>query len=259
LNPNNEQIVSASDIPITDGSLVGTEVEVPRLLEIEEIKDLVQKYCQAALNAIEAGFDGVEIHAANGYLIDQFIYTSRNKRTDMYGGSIENRARFALEIVDAIVDAIGPERTSIRFSPGTSYQDMLCDNVVETWSYITSQLQKSHPKLAFLHFIEARVELHNDPTANAKLVKDTVLPYRDIWKGSFITASGFYNAIDQAMDIAEETGNLFAFGRAFIANPDLVERLRYGCELNKYDCSTFYSHEPVGYTDYPFFNQSKKA
>lgn len=256
LNPNNEQVVSASDLPITDGSLVGAKVEVPRALEIEEIKQLVQKYRQAAINSIEAGFDGVEIHAANGYLIDQFINTSSNKRTDIYGGPIENRTRFALEIVDAIVDAIGPERTSIRFSPGGKYQSMGDDTVVETWSYLTSELQRKHPKLAYLHFVEGRCDLHNEATKN-NLIEDNLQPYRQIWKGPFITASGFSNATQQALDIAEETGDLIAFGRAFIANPDLPERLRNGWGLNKYDRNTFYTKDGTGYNDYPFYDSNK--
>ncbi|KAI8387399.1 hypothetical protein BD560DRAFT_486263 [Blakeslea trispora] len=248
LNPNQEQIVSASDIPISGKNMAGGDYEVPRPLTVEEIKALVQDYRQAALNAVEAGFDGVEIHGANGYLIDQFINTSSNKRTDQYGGSIENRARFALEIVDAVVDAIGADRTAIRFSPGGAFQDMKDDTVVETWSYLTTQLQQNHPDLAYLHFIEARASFFNDEANSV----DTLEPYRQIWKGPFITASGFSTNVPHAIEIAEKTGNLIAFGRAFIANPDLPERIRNGWELNKYDRSTFYTHDAVGYTDYPF-------
>ncbi|RCI02979.1 hypothetical protein CU098_011811 [Rhizopus stolonifer] len=249
-NPNGEQIVSASDIPISGKSMLGRDYEAPRPLTVDEIKAIVQDYRQAALNAIEAGFDGVEIHSANGYLLDQFINTSSNKRTDAYGGSIENRARFPLEVVDAVVDAVGAERTAIRFSPGGKFQDMEDETVVETWSYLTSQLQKNHPDLAYLHFIEARANFFNDEANNV----DTLEPYRQIWKGPFITASGFSTNVPHAIDIAEKTGNLIAFGRAFIANPDLPERIRNGWELNKYDRSTFYTNDAAGYTDYPFYD-----
>ncbi|KAG2235203.1 hypothetical protein BDF21DRAFT_431859 [Thamnidium elegans] len=250
LNPNQEQIVSASAIAITAPSLSGTKHEIPRALEIEEIKDIVNQYARAAKNAIEAGFDGVEIHGANGYLIDQFINTSSNKRTDIYGGSIENRTRFAREVIDAVVEAIGAEKTAIRFSPGGAFQDMKDDTVVETWTYLTSEIQKNHPQLAYLHFVEAR----GDTIGESVNTVDTLAPYRQIWKGPFITASGFSNATQEAIDLAEKTGDLIAFGRAFIANPDLPERLRNGWELNKYNRNTFYTHDAVGYTDYPFYD-----
>ncbi|GAA5812737.1 hypothetical protein MFLAVUS_006195 [Mucor flavus] len=250
LNPNQEQIVSASDIAITSPSSTGGEHEVPRALEIEEIKDIVKQYARAAKNSIEAGFDGVEIHGANGYLIDQFINTSSNKRTDIYGGSIENRTRFAREVIDAVVEAISAEKTAIRFSPGGAFQDMKDDTVVETWSYLTSEIQKNHPQLSYLHFVEARGDMMGESVNTV----DTLVPYRQIWKGPFITASGFSNATQEAIDLAEKTGDLIAFGRAFIANPDLPERLRNGWELNKYDRTTFYNHDAVGYTDYPFYD-----
>lgn len=254
-NPDGAQIVSASAIPISGPTMTGEDHEVPRALEIEEIKELVQTYRQAAINAVEAGFDGVEIHSANGYLLDQFINTSSNKRTDIYGGSIENRGRFSLEVVDAIVDAIGANRTAIRFSPGEAFQDMQDDTVVETWSYLTSEIQKKHPDLAYLHFIQARANIFGNDKNVAP--PDTLGPYRQIWKGPFITSSGFSTATQEAIDLAERTGDLISFGRAFIANPDLPERLRNGWELNKYDRSTFYSEGSVGYTDYPFYEEKK--
>ncbi|KAI9343842.1 hypothetical protein BD770DRAFT_329177 [Pilaira anomala] len=250
LNPNQEQVVSASDIAITGKTLLGNDYETPRPLEIDEIKEIVKQYARAAKLAVEAGFDGVEIHGANGYLIDQFINTSSNKRTDIYGGPIENRARFALEVVDAVVEAIGAERTAIRFSPGGAFQDMKDDTVVETWSYLTSELQKNHPDLAFLHFVEARGDMFSESVNTI----DSLEPYRQIWKGPFISASGFSNATQQAIDLAEKTGDLIAFGRAFIANPDLPQRLANGWELNKYDRSTFYTNDAAGYTDYPFYD-----
>lgn len=251
LNPNQDQVVSASDIPVSGKNAQGNAYEVPRQLEIDEINTTIKDFAQAAKNAIEAGFDGVELHGANGYLIDQFINSSSNKRTDIYGGSIENRSRFALEAVDAVVEAVGAERTAIRFSPGNSYQDMGDDTVVDTWSYLTSQLQERHPDLAYIHFMEA------DAFIKDKLV-DTLEPYRKLWKGPFITANGYSGVPEQAIEIAEKTGDLIAFGRAFIANPDLPERLRQNQELNQADYSTFYTNEAAGYTDYPFYEETKK-
>ncbi|KAG2201305.1 hypothetical protein INT46_003882 [Mucor plumbeus] len=251
LNPNQDQVVSASDVPVSGKNAQGIDYEIPRPLEIDEIKAIIKDFAQAAKNAIEAGFDGVELHGANGYLIDQFTNSSSNKRTDIYGGSIKNRSRFALEAVDAVVEAIGAERTAIRFSPGNSYQEMADDTVVDTWSYLTSQLQERHPDLAYVHFMEA------DAFTKDELV-DTLEPYRKLWKGPFITANGYSDAPKKAIEIAENTGDLIAFGRAFIANPDLPERLRQNQELNQADYSTFYTNEAAGYTDYPFYEEAKK-
>lgn len=156
--PENAQPVSASAIAINDKDLTGQPYVVPRALELNEIPNVIADYVKAAENAIEAGFDGVEIHGANGYLLDQFINSNSNVRTDKYGGSIENRARLTLEVVDAVQSAIGPERTAIRFSPWGAFQDMGDDTTLETWSYLTQQLQDNHPKLAYLHFVEPRLE-----------------------------------------------------------------------------------------------------
>ncbi|KAI8083996.1 uncharacterized protein B0P05DRAFT_585773 [Gilbertella persicaria] len=254
LNPNGEQIVSASDIPISGLNEEGNAYEVPRPLSVEEIKSIVQDYRQAALNAMEAGFDGVEVHSANGYLLDQFINSNSNKRTDEYGGSVGNRARFPLEVLDAVVDAVGAERAAIRFSPGNAYQDMFDEDPVTTWGYIANQVQKKHPNLSYMHFIEARSKVHGTNMVNTV---DSLQSYRDIWKGPFISASGFSTATSHAIELAEKTGNLVAFGRAFIANPDLPERLRHGWELNKYNRATFYRHDAIGYTDYPFYHDIK--
>ncbi|KAI7896650.1 uncharacterized protein EV154DRAFT_434697, partial [Mucor mucedo] len=251
LNPNREQTVSASAISIEGKSIAGQDYEVPRPLLIEEIHVIVGQYRQAALNAIGAGFDGVEIHSANGYLLDQFINSGSNHRTDIYGGSIPNRARFSLQVLDAVVEALGPQRVAMRFSPGGEFQGMQDDTVVDTWSYLTTEIQKKHPHLAYLHFIESRANIHSDTAVSTV---DTLTPYRRIWKGPFITASGFSHTPQHAIDLSEKTGDLIAFGRAFIANPDLVKRLQHGWELNKYNRKTFYdNHDFVGYTDYPFY------
>lgn len=250
-NPNNEQVVSASPLRVTGKSpQFGSEYETPHELSIQEIKSIINEYRQAALNAIEAGFDGVEVHAGFGYLVDQFINSASNQRTDEYGGSIENRARFALEVMDAIVGAVGADRAAIRFSPEETLFDVQDQTPLETWGYITARLQQQHPNLAYLHFVEHRANVHQDIQINSE---DTLEPYRKIWKGPFITAGGFSTNVEHAFDIAEKTGNLIAFGRAFIANPDLPERLLHGWPLNPYDRRTFYTQQVEGYTDYPFY------
>ncbi|KAL1930994.1 hypothetical protein VTP01DRAFT_10131 [Rhizomucor pusillus] len=252
--PNGALPVSASAIAIKDKNMLGDDYEVPRPLAIDEIKETVKDYAQAAKNAMEAGFDGVEIHGANGYLIDQFINTSSNKRTDEYGGSIENRARFAIEVVDAVVDAVGPERTGIRLSPWSNYLDMKDETPYDTWGYIVSKIQERHPNLAYVHFVEPR----NDEGETAEK-KDSLDPFRAIWKGKFISADGYTAYPERAAKIADETGNLVAFGRIFTSNPDLVQRLKNGWSLRKYDRETFYGGNHVGYTDYPVYSPEVKA
>lgn len=239
-----QQPVSSSAITVQEPNIFGQPHETPRALEINEIKSLVQDFRQAALNAVEAGFDGVEIHAANGYLLDQFINSNSNKRTDEYGGSVENRGRFALEIVDAVSDAIGEERMAIRFSPWSGYQEVEDDTPYETWGYLTKSLQENHPNLAYLHFIGPR---------ETEKTNNTLDPFRQAWKGPFITADGYSTDTQLAFDIAEETGNLIAFGRVFIANPDLVERLKNDWPMNDYNRDTFYDGGSKGYIDYPFY------
>ncbi|KAG1461048.1 hypothetical protein G6F56_005812 [Rhizopus delemar] len=244
--------VSASAISISGKTLNGGDYEVPRALELSEIQERIEAYKQAALAAIEqAGFDGVEIHSANGCLPDQFINTSSNQRKDRYGGSIENRARFVLEVVDAVAAAVGPERTSVRFSPGGTFSDMYDPYPVETWSYITQALQDRQPRLAYVHFTEPR----SDANSEIENKVDSLDVFREIWKGPFMSAGGYSTVVDHALDLAESTGNLIAFGRVFIANPDLPERIKRGLSLNKYDRSTFYTNDAVGYTDYPFYTE----
>lgn len=196
---------------------------------------------------------GVEIHAANGYLVDTFINTSSNTRDDDYGGSIENRARFALELLDAVVKAVGANKTAIRFSPWSGFQDMEDATPVQTWSYLTQEIQTNHPDLAYLHFIESREGGHSD-----EILKDheSLEPFREIWKGPFITSGGFTDPKKAMQRCEDSPNNLIAFGRIFIANPDLVERIRNDWPLNKYHRPTFYTHEIDGYTDYPFYQPS---
>ncbi|KAJ8092791.1 hypothetical protein PM082_023619 [Marasmius tenuissimus] len=248
--------VSSSDVQFSERDVS------PRPLTVEEIKEYAQYYAEAAKNAVhKAGFDGVELHGANGYLIEQFLKSSSNRRTDAYGGSPENRARFALEMVDAVVKAVGPKKTGLRLSPWNKFQETTDKDPVPTYSYLVEELKKAHPTLAYIHKVDPRVDgIPNvDQTGNHS--NDFL---REIWtnehgrneaeNGRRLISSGSYD-LESGTELADSEGDLVAYGRLFISNPDLPYRLQNGIPLNPYDRSTFYlqgSLERRGYTDYPF-------
>ncbi|KAI0088268.1 FMN-linked oxidoreductase [Irpex rosettiformis] len=236
--------ISASDVQLTDKPFP------PRPLTTEEIKQYVQWYATAASNAVHgAGFDGVEIHGANGYLVDQFLQDVTNKRTDEYGGTIEKRARFALEVVDAIVEKIGAEKTGIRLSPWGAFNDMRMPNPIPTFSYVVQKIAEKHPNFAFVHVVEPRVQGSVDRVAAEGESNDFI---REIWQPRALISAGGYNR-ELAIEIAEKKGDLIGFGRNYIPNPDLPLRLKKNLPLIKYDRSLFYnSGEAKGYVDYPF-------
>nr|XP_051223063.1 putative 12-oxophytodienoate reductase 5 isoform X4 [Lolium perenne]XP_051223071.1 putative 12-oxophytodienoate reductase 5 isoform X6 [Lolium perenne]XP_051223087.1 putative 12-oxophytodienoate reductase 5 isoform X9 [Lolium perenne] len=218
----------------------------PRRLKVEELPAIVDDFRKAARNAIDAGFDGVEIHGANGYLIEQFLKDSSNDRTDEYGGSLENRCRFALEIVDAVVKEVGGDRVGIRLSPFTDFMDCHDSDPHALALHMSTELN-DHGVL-YLHMIEPRMALVD----GRRVVPKRLLPYREAFKGTFI-ANGGYDREEGGKVVAEGYTDLVAFGRLFLANPDLPKRFEVGAELNKYDRMTFYTSDPVvGYTDYPF-------
>ncbi|PSR72861.1 hypothetical protein PHLCEN_2v11274 [Hermanssonia centrifuga] len=248
--------VSASDVQLTGKPFP------PRPLTVAEIKEYVQLFATAASNAVHrAGFDGIELHNANGYLPDQFLQNVTNKRIDEYGGSIENRSRFTLEILEAISKEIGQERTAIRLSPWGRFQEMRMDeaNLRSTFSYLVSEITKRFPNFAYLHVVEPRVEGSEDRTVQHGEEIDFL---RDIWGSRpFISAGGYTR--EAAISTADNKGDLIAFGRAFIANPDLPFRLEKDIPLTIGDRSSYYTWEsPVGYNDYPFskeFESGKQA
>ncbi|MGL4400866.1 MAG: alkene reductase [Luteolibacter sp.] len=210
----------------------------PRALETKEIAGIIEDYRHAARNAKAAGFDGVEIHGANGYLIDQFLQDSTNQRTDAYGGSIENRARFLLEVTDAVVSVWGPDRVGMHLAPRGDAHDMGDSNISAVFHYAARELGKR--KLAFL----CARESHDQPALGPSLKQE--------FGGIFIANEGF--TADAAREVIRSgKADAVAFGKDAIANPDLVERFRTGAPLNPPDSSTFYGDGPVGYTDYPFF------
>ncbi|KAG2171911.1 hypothetical protein INT43_001387 [Umbelopsis isabellina] len=246
--------VSASAIALPTAE--GKEPNVPRALETSEIPQIVDQYKQAALNSIEAGFDGVVIHSANGYFLDQFLQSNSNKRTDKYGGSAENRARIVLETIEAVSNAVGQERTAIRFSPYSHFQDMHDANPVETFSLLTQAVQDRFPNLAYLHFVEPRISGDSDAEHDSA---QSLKPFHDIWKGVFLRAGGL--TLESAIAAAEKNEKeVLVFGRAFLANPDLPLRFKNGWELNQYKRDTFYANKsPVGYIDYPFYSEKTQA
>lgn len=211
-------------------------LETPRALETEEIPGIVADFKQAAHNAREAGFDGVEIHGANGYLIDQFLRDGTNSRTDAYGGSIENRTRFLKEVVEAVIPVFGADRVGVRLSPIFSGFSMSDSNPAQTFGYTAEMLNKYG--LAYLHIMQ----LGSGSFDFVGLKKK--------FGGTYI-ANGGYDAEQAERAIANREADLVAFGSLFLANPDLVNRFKLGAPLNQPDSSTFYQGEERGYTDYP--------
>ncbi|CAM0958728.1 unnamed protein product [Alopecurus aequalis] len=222
------------------------EYSPPRRLTVEEIPRIVDDFRKAARNAIDAGFDGVEIHGANGYLIEQFLKDGVNDRDDEYGGSLENRCRFALEIVDAVVKEVGSHRVGIRLSPFTDISECYDSDPHSLALHMSTKLNEHD--ILYLHMIEPRMAIMD----GRRVIPKRLLPYREAFKGTFIAAGG-YDREEGCKVVTEGYTDLVAFGRLFLANPDLPKRFEVGAELNKYDRMTFYSSEPViGYTDYPF-------
>jgi len=255
LQPNSEAPVAPSAIRahtktvlIKDGVAGFVETSTPRALTLEEIPDIVRDYAHAARNAIDAGFDGVEIHAANGYLIDQFLKTGSNQRTDDYGGSITNRTRFLLEVTRAVVDAIGANRTGIRLSPVTPANDVHDDHPQALFEYVVRHLGPMN--LAYIHVIEGS-------TGGERVLADRPFDYAALkaayqqagGHGAWMVNNGY--TLDLANQAVAEGADLVAFGRPFIANPDLVDRLRVGGPFNTVERATLYGGGEHGYTDYP--------
>ncbi|KAJ7800195.1 hypothetical protein B0H14DRAFT_1695551 [Mycena olivaceomarginata] len=236
-------LVSASAIPLPG------ETIIPRALTIEDIQEYVQMFVQAAKNAVRAGFDGVEIHGANGYLLDAFLQDTANQRTDAYGGSPENRSRLLLEIVAATAEAIGESKVGVRISPWSSFQGMLMADPIPTFTHLVRALA-AYPRLAYLHIVEPRVEgstTVDASTHNAGHSNDFI---RALWGARTLISAGGYTRAS-ALERAEQ-GDIIAFGRPFLANPDLPVRLEKDIPLTKGDRGTYYVPTVEGYTTYPF-------
>ncbi|KIX00587.1 uncharacterized protein Z518_09652 [Rhinocladiella mackenziei CBS 650.93] len=235
-------IVAPSAVPIDQDS------PIPRAMEIQEIQQTVYDFAEAAENAIRAGFDGVECHGANGYLLDQFTQDTSNKRDDEYGGSVENRSRLLHDVLKAMTTAVGPKRVGLRLSPWSPFQGMRMQDPIPQFTDIIHKAKRLH--LAYLHLVESRVSGSEDFESSDRLD----FAYR-LWKGPLLVAGGYTPADARKLVDQEHPDKdiVVMFGRHFIANPDLVYRIQEGLELSAYDRKTFYvSCSAVGYSDYPF-------
>lgn len=238
------QPVGPSAIAITNDEIHTPEgkkpYEVPRELSDDELPEIVAGFRKAAENAKAAGFDGIEVHGANGYLLDSFLRDSANKRTGPYGGSFENRSRLILEVIDAVSGVWGSDRVGVRISPLNSFNSMSDSDPVGLYSYLSEQLNKRD--LAFLHLMRADFLGEQED--------DVVTPIRKAYQGTLVTNMG-YTAEEADREIEEGKIDAVAFGTSYLANPDLPERFAKGADLNEPDPATFYSPGPAGYNDYP--------
>jgi N-ethylmaleimide reductase len=253
LQPNNGAPVAPSAIRANGKTYAGgtfTDISEPRALTLEEIPGIVEDFRRGAANALAAGFDGVEIHGANGYLLDQFAKDGANKRSDAYGGSIENRAKLMLEVAKVVSAEAGPERTGIRISPVTPANDISDSNPQPLFDHIVDCLNAL--KLIYIHVIEGATGGPRDiaPFDYASL--------RKRFKGAYMANNGYDFELANKV-LAANAADLIAFGKPFISNPDLVERLKSGAALNTPDKATFYGGGAKGYTDYPVLGEALDA
>ena len=245
--PENQQPVAPSAVKANGQNYTDDGMKdfvEPRELTIEEIKEIIKDYATAAKNAVDAGFDGVELHGANGYLVQQFLGTNTNLRTDEYGGSIEERARFWFEVLDAMIAEIGNERTGLRLSPGGEFNDIKESDAAELYDYVVKELNQR--KLAYLHI------------GTFDQNKDWHPVLRPIYDGIYFAGVGFTKERGEKL-LAENSADAIVYGTKFLANPDLPKRFKQNAELNTPDESTFYTPGEKGYTDYPTLEEAKAA
>ncbi|RWA08821.1 hypothetical protein EKO27_g6267 [Xylaria grammica] len=271
-----KQPVSSGDIPMSGKYLDGTDCaeNPPRPMTVDEIHEMTAEWAAAAKRAVEvAGFDGVEIHGANGYLLEQFLHDNVNHRTDEYGGSLENRSRFLFEVVSAVTEAVGPERTGLRLSPFNYFQDTRDSDPNGHWLAICEKLAglPATGRPAYVHMVEPRfdeildegqklaalAEYTSEPTTK----RNSLTPFRDALElgGIKFLACGNFDRDNAVAKLEDKQADLVVFARHFIANPDLVDRLANGWPLNPYDRSTFYGADPLdkGYNDYPVYGGAR--
>ncbi|OQE19338.1 hypothetical protein PENFLA_c019G01622 [Penicillium flavigenum] len=235
-------IVAPSAIPMEEGAVI------PKAMTTDEIKQTIRDFVNASKNAIRAGFDGVEVHGANGYLLDQFIQDVSNKRDDEYGGNVENRSRLLDDVIRAVVHAIGPECVGLRLSPWSTFQGMRMRNPIPQFTDVISKAERAD--IAYIHLVESRISGSQDYDGH-----DTLDFAYDLWNGPFLIAGGYTS--HEARKLVDEKypdkDIMVIFGRHFISNPDLIFRIKKGLELNAYNRDSFYVFESaVGYSDYPF-------
>ena len=262
LQPGGVLPVAPSAVPISATLTTMTadgkpaSYETPRALETAEIAGVIDGYRQGARNALAAGFDGVEIHGANGYLIEQFLQSHTNLRSDRYGGSIENRARLLMEITQAVIEVWGADRVGLRLSPYGVANGSGEADPMPLYSHVIKSLDRLG--LAYLHFIEPRASGAGRAEVDHQNVPQAMVLFRPLWRGVLISAGNFTGASADAA-IAAGHADAIAFGRIFISNPDLPRRLQHGFPLTAYNRATFYGGEEVGYTDYPAHEELQRA
>lgn len=245
LQPNGDSPVAPSAIRADTKTFVNntfTEVSEPRALELDEIPKIITDFRQAAANAIAAGFDGVEIHAANGYLLEQFIKDGANQRTDIYGGTIENRARLLLEVCEAVISEIGAERTGVRISPVSPVNGISCNEPQPQYTYITEQLNQLG--IVYLHVVEGATGGPRD------IAPFDYQALRSRFNQTYLANNGYDLELANEQ-LQSDAADLFSFGKLFISNPDLVERLKQGYPLAELNPTTLYGGGAQGYIDYP--------
>ncbi|KAK9715675.1 hypothetical protein RND81_06G181700 [Saponaria officinalis] len=234
----------------------------PRALTVPEILEVIDDYRQAAFNAMRAGFDGVEIHGAHGYLIDQFLKEDINDRTDEYGGSLDNRCRFLLQVVEAVSQAVGPNIVGVRISPAIDHFDATDPDPLALGLGIVERLNNLQAKLgsklsSYLHVTQPRFTVQGAPKSIEEITagSEMLAKIREAYDGLFMSSGGYTKELG-VQEVAEGKIDLVAYGRLFISNPDLVERIRVDAPLTQYNRATFYTSDPVvGYTDYPFIDE----
>lgn len=225
------------------------DIPTPRALEITEIPGIVAEFKQAATNAKSAGFDGIEIHGANGYLLDQFLEDGTNQRTDEYGGNVENRARLLFEVISAITEVWDSDQVGVRLSPGGTFNDMCDSHPQQTFGYVVKRLATLN--LAYLHLVEP-----SPPQGEHPMPDLSARYFRALYPGTLIVAGGYTHEKANAV-LQQGLADLVAFGQLFIANPDLPERFKQNAPLNPPDRNSFYGGTEKGYIDYPTLQQNK--
>ena len=254
LLPDNADPIAPSAIQAKSQTFIETgmvDVSPPRAMTLDDIKTVIEEYRRAAENAKAAGFDAVEVHAANGYLLDQFIRDGSNQRDDEYGGSVENRIRLLLEVVEAVIDVYGADKVGVRLSPTGGFNDMHDSDPKQTFVTAVKALNKYG--LAFLHVVEEFPG--EDANTEDQAVNKAV---RDAWSGPYI-ANGGLDAAKASQLVESGDADAVTFGRPFIANPDLPKRIRTGADWNEPDQETFYGGDEKGYTDYPTLDEQQAA
>ncbi|WP_411958582.1 alkene reductase [Paracoccus homiensis] len=249
--PQGRVVVAPSAIPNTTNVMTANGLELPtppKALTLDEIAELRSDFAKASRNALEAGFDGVELHAAGGFLIDTFLQEPTNQRTDQYGGSNENRFRFLREVLEDAIQIWGADRVAVKLSPTSSYNDMGKGDVKGTFSYVISELDKYG--LAFLE-VNEQLPFGEGTAENAAIIAEL----RKMWTGTYV-ANGNATFESGTARVADETATAISYGRPYIANPDLPQRFQQGAALAEPNMETFYGGDETGYTDYPALQQA---